>query len=167
MWWVSENLCSFGIISDHRFLMLMKTGWPEYYILSPSTISYDVRFMFACTQQHIVKMLQEYKGRVSFTTDTWTSPNHHSFIAFCVHMEHEGKLLTFPLDIVEVTRVSDHDIVSIYCTHSSLVTRQAHSCNCFCKNARRVWIIRQGMRMIAYLPCIGTYHCLGSWCNMQ
>ncbi|KAL4067459.1 putative AC9 transposase [Scleroderma yunnanense] len=46
----------------------------------------------------------EHGGKLNFTMDAWTSPNHQAFITFCVHLEHEGKLLTMPLDIIEVAK---------------------------------------------------------------
>lgn len=45
---------------------------------------------------------QEYEGKLSFATDAWTSPNHKAFVAITVHLEHEGKPLSFLLDLVEV-----------------------------------------------------------------
>ncbi|KAG1763906.1 hypothetical protein EV702DRAFT_951416, partial [Suillus placidus] len=37
--WVAESLRPFGIVKDQGFQSLMKTGRPEYYLPSPSTIS--------------------------------------------------------------------------------------------------------------------------------
>jgi hypothetical protein len=48
---------------------------------------------------------QEYPGRLSFGTDAWTSPNHRAFVAWVVHLQHEGELLSFPLDVYEVPEV--------------------------------------------------------------
>jgi len=50
-------------------------------------------------------MYQEYDGRLNFTTDAWTSPNHHAFVAVAVHLEHKGKPLCIPLDVIEVAKV--------------------------------------------------------------
>ena len=36
--------------------------------------------------------------------DAWTSPNHKAFVAFIVHMEHEGEPLSMLLDLVEVVK---------------------------------------------------------------
>jgi hypothetical protein len=99
----------------------MKTGRPEYYLPSPTTISHDVRLVFARTQQCIAKMLrvsdlmlnmretdltyQEYDGKINFTKDAWTSTNHRAFVAVLVHLEHNGVPLSLPLDIVEVAKV--------------------------------------------------------------
>ncbi|KAG2091017.1 uncharacterized protein F5147DRAFT_748161 [Suillus discolor] len=66
-------------------------GKPEYYIPSPSTISRDVRL--------------EYDGKINFTTDAWSSPNHRAFVAFSVHLEHNGIPLSLPLNIIEVAKV--------------------------------------------------------------
>ncbi|KIK77422.1 hypothetical protein PAXRUDRAFT_166906, partial [Paxillus rubicundulus Ve08.2h10] len=76
------------------FKSLMKTGRPEYYIPSLETVSADNTY-------------QEYEGQISFTTDAWTSPNHRAFVAFSMHLKHEGIPLTFPLDVVEVVKVSN------------------------------------------------------------
>ncbi|KAG0691842.1 hypothetical protein DFH29DRAFT_986087 [Suillus ampliporus] len=38
--WVCESVWPFDIVKDHGFMSLMKTGWPKYYILSPSKVSY-------------------------------------------------------------------------------------------------------------------------------
>ncbi|KIK76816.1 hypothetical protein PAXRUDRAFT_168183, partial [Paxillus rubicundulus Ve08.2h10] len=81
------------------FQSLMKMGQPEYYIPSPETIKRDVK--------RVAKTLREYEGQISFTTDAWTSPNHRAFVAFSMHLEHEGVPLTFPLDVVEVAKVSN------------------------------------------------------------
>ncbi|KAF8869378.1 hypothetical protein BD779DRAFT_1614497 [Infundibulicybe gibba] len=39
--WVAENAHPYNIVSDRGFRSLMKTGRPEYYIPSPSTVSHD------------------------------------------------------------------------------------------------------------------------------
>jgi hypothetical protein len=56
--WVSESTRPFKIVKDRGFQSLMKTGWPGYYIPSPSTVSRDVRMVFAHTRQRIANMLQ-------------------------------------------------------------------------------------------------------------
>ncbi|KAF8326248.1 hypothetical protein F5887DRAFT_900191, partial [Amanita rubescens] len=45
--WVSESVRPFKIVADRGFQFLMKTGRPEYYIPSPTTVSRDVRLVFA------------------------------------------------------------------------------------------------------------------------
>ena len=40
--WVCTYLCLFDIVSDLYFLSIVKTGCPEYYVPSLSTVSQDV-----------------------------------------------------------------------------------------------------------------------------
>lgn len=100
--WVAESKCPFNTVSDRGFQSLMKTGRPEYYIPSPSTVSRDVKKVFVNMQKRIVKMLREHDGALSFATDAWTSPNHRAFVAVTVHFEKDGVPICMLLDIVEV-----------------------------------------------------------------
>ncbi|KAG2052099.1 hypothetical protein BDR06DRAFT_983285 [Suillus hirtellus] len=103
--WVSKSLHPFEIVEDKGVQSLMKTERPEYYILSPSTVARDVQmsktYKITCTYQG-------YPGKVNFTTDGWTLPNHRAFVAVLVHLKLNGKPLTLPLDIIEVAKVHSH-----------------------------------------------------------
>ena len=59
--WVCECTRPFKIVKDPGFLVLMKTGRPNYYIPSPSTVAHDVKEVFAWTRNRIAKMLQVSK----------------------------------------------------------------------------------------------------------
>jgi hypothetical protein len=100
--WVAESKRPFKVVSDRGFQSLMKTGRPEYYIPSPTTVSRDVKQVFANARKRIGRMLQEYEGALSFGTDAWTSPNHRAFVAVTVHFEKDGESICMLLDIVEV-----------------------------------------------------------------
>ena len=56
--WVSESLRPFQIVSDQGFQCLMKTGRPGYYLPSPSTVSRDVKVVFAKARNRIAKLLR-------------------------------------------------------------------------------------------------------------
>ncbi|TFK60800.1 hypothetical protein BDN72DRAFT_741274, partial [Pluteus cervinus] len=88
---------------DTGFLRLMKTGRPGYYIPSSSTVSRDVKWIFARTRKRVARMLQEC-SRVNFQMDTWTSLNHKAYLGITVTFEHEGKITTLVLDLVEVAK---------------------------------------------------------------
>lgn len=47
-----------SIVEDEGFKVLMKTGRPEYYIPSRSTVARDVKFVFKKTRDRIAKLLQ-------------------------------------------------------------------------------------------------------------
>jgi hypothetical protein len=101
--WVAESLRPFKIVSDQGFQSPMKTGWPHYDLPLPSTVSCDIKTVFAQTHKRIVKLLQvchdqfqfvwpnnmahklqEHDGKLNFATDCWTSPNHCAFMAMTV-----------------------------------------------------------------------------------
>ena len=56
--WMSEAKRLFSIVKDRGFVSLMKTGRPSYWLLSPSTVSHDVKKVFARVRQRIAKMLR-------------------------------------------------------------------------------------------------------------
>ena len=56
--WVAENLRPFKIVSDKRYLSLMKTGRPGYYVPSPETVSRDSKMAFVNCRKRIAKILQ-------------------------------------------------------------------------------------------------------------
>ncbi|KAG2114231.1 uncharacterized protein F5147DRAFT_743971 [Suillus discolor] len=89
------SLHPFDIVKDCAFQSLLKTGRPDYYIPSPSTVLCD----------RVTTMLQEYNSKINFTTDSWSSPNHHALVTFSAHFEHKGEPLSIPLDVVEVGKV--------------------------------------------------------------
>ena len=128
---MSESLRPFAIVEDRGFKSLMKTGRPEYYLPSKSTVSRDVRLVFVNVRKRMAKMMQvsryytqslaatilnilpqEYEGNLNFATDAWTSPNHKSFVAVSVHFEHRGKPMCIILYVVEVAKVTYLLIVS-------------------------------------------------------
>ena len=105
MRWVAESKRPFKIMEDCGFQSLMKTGRPEYYIPSVTTVSQDVKKVFVNVRKRMAKMLQEYEGELNFATDAWTSSNHKAFVAVTVHFEANGTPMCILLDIVEVAEL--------------------------------------------------------------
>lgn len=133
--WVSESLRPFKIVSDRGFKSLMKTGRPEYYIPSPSTVSRDIRLVFANVRKQMAKMLQEYKGTLNFATDAWTSPNHKAFMAVSVHFEQNGQPICLILDVVEVAKIRTHLSNKVHqLTPRLQVTFWCQSCSGVCED---------------------------------
>ena len=56
--WVLENARPFSIVADYYFLCLMMSGRPGLYVPSLSTVSRDVKLVFAKTCERIAAMLQ-------------------------------------------------------------------------------------------------------------
>jgi hypothetical protein len=47
---------------------------------------------------------QSFSGKLNFATDTWTLPNHKAYVALTVHLEHNRKLLSMLLNVIEVPK---------------------------------------------------------------
>jgi hypothetical protein len=103
--WITENNRPANIINDHELRDLLTAGRPSVDLLSNNTISRDINTSFEKCQERIAKLLKEHPGRLHFATDAWMSPNHHAFVAWTVHLEYEGAMLCFLLDIFELPEV--------------------------------------------------------------
>ncbi|KAG1806027.1 hypothetical protein EV424DRAFT_1329888, partial [Suillus variegatus] len=102
----NENNRPVNIINDRALRDLLLSGRPNIELPSHFTITRDIRASFEKCQERIGTLLQEHDGRLHFATDAWTSPNHRAFIAWTVHLEHQGEMISFLLDIIEVAEVS-------------------------------------------------------------
>jgi hypothetical protein len=48
----------FSIVEDKGFNTLMKTGWPNHYILKRQTVARDVKQVFKKTRKRVQKLLK-------------------------------------------------------------------------------------------------------------
>jgi hypothetical protein len=100
--WVAENNCPTNIVSDPELINLLTTGRPNLKVPSPNTIRRDVKATYVKCHECIAKLLQDHPGHIHIVTDVWTSTNHRVFVIWTVHFDHEGCMLAFLLDFVEV-----------------------------------------------------------------
>jgi hypothetical protein len=63
--WVAESQRPIGIVADRGFQCLMKTGRPQCYIPSPTTVSRDIKKVFASARKRMAKMLQVSMSAIS------------------------------------------------------------------------------------------------------
>jgi hypothetical protein len=100
--WVAESNRPANITNDPELINLLTTGHHHLKVPSPATVRRDITAAYLKCRERISKLLQDHPGRVHFATDAWTSTNHYAFVAWTVHLEHDGVMLAFLLDIVEV-----------------------------------------------------------------
>ncbi|KAG1734951.1 uncharacterized protein EDB91DRAFT_1056620, partial [Suillus paluster] len=84
---------------------LLCAGRPNIELSSSDVLSRNIKVAFEKCSEHIGKLLCDHPGRLHFAMDAWTSPNHRAFVAWTVHLECEGKMFPFLLDIIEVAKV--------------------------------------------------------------
>ncbi|KAG6807073.1 hypothetical protein H0H92_008924, partial [Tricholoma furcatifolium] len=100
--WCAESSRPMKIVRDCQFTMLILAGRPTTTIPSPTTVSRDIKAAFEACRSQIDNILWKHEGHVHFATDAWTLPNHRAMVAWTVHLHHEGNILVFLLDILEV-----------------------------------------------------------------
>jgi hypothetical protein len=100
--WVAENNRPASIIADPELVDILTSGRPHIKVPTPNTVRRDVKAAYAKCRGRITKLLHDHLGRIHIATDAWTSTNHHAFVAWTVHLEHDGCMLVFLLDIMEV-----------------------------------------------------------------
>ncbi|KAJ6473782.1 hypothetical protein C8R45DRAFT_835183 [Mycena sanguinolenta] len=101
--WIAEANLPLKIVEDRELRELLGAGRPGFNIPSRRTIALFIHHDISATRNR--SWMQEYPGRISFATDAWTSPNDRAFVAWTVHLQHEGHPLVFLLDIYEVPEV--------------------------------------------------------------
>ncbi|KAH9955195.1 hypothetical protein BC827DRAFT_1141926, partial [Russula dissimulans] len=89
--WVAENNHPANIVSDPELVNLLMTSCPNLKVPSPNTVWCDVKATYTKCYEWIATLLQDHPGCIHVATNAWT-----------VHLEHEGSMLAFLLDFVEV-----------------------------------------------------------------
>ncbi|KAF5366396.1 hypothetical protein D9758_009756 [Tetrapyrgos nigripes] len=100
--WITESVRPLHIVEDRKLRELMLSGRPQASFPRRKRVAEDIKTAFEHCSERIVTLLKEYPGQISYATDAWTSPNHRAFVAWTVHLQHQGKPLVFLLDIIEV-----------------------------------------------------------------
>ncbi|TFK79359.1 hypothetical protein K466DRAFT_570280 [Polyporus arcularius HHB13444] len=108
---VTYSIRNHTAMEARSFVMLMKTGWRQYQLPSPSTVSRDVQQVFLRCCKRIMKMHQVCITIAKAALQSMTYETSQNFldiakskalIVFAVHLHHDGKLLSFLLDVIEV-----------------------------------------------------------------
>ncbi|KAJ7310185.1 hypothetical protein DFH08DRAFT_691325, partial [Mycena albidolilacea] len=117
-------------LTEAELRHILAAGRPEYSLPRRRIVARDLHAAYERSREYVMNLLQEYPGRLSFGTDAWTSPNHRAFVAWIVHLQHEGELLSFPLDVYEVPEVRDpfQSILLILFSNIVLVAHRGGSC---------------------------------------
>ncbi|KAG6423642.1 hypothetical protein SASPL_114044 [Salvia splendens] len=97
----------FLFVEREGFLSFMRLVCPQFQIPSRQTIRTDCVQLFLEEKQSLVKLFQKRgMGRVSITTDCWTSVNNNSFI--CVTAHYIGKDWVLHKKIISFSQIDSH-----------------------------------------------------------
>ncbi|KAG6397244.1 hypothetical protein SASPL_143410 [Salvia splendens] len=109
------GLCKMILLDELPFLFVEREGFqyfmrlvcPQFQIPSRQTIRSDCVQLFLEEKQSLVKFFQRRgMGRVSITTDCWTSLNNNSFI--CVTAHYIGKDWILHKKIINFSKIDSH-----------------------------------------------------------
>ncbi|KAF8874618.1 hypothetical protein BD779DRAFT_1450826 [Infundibulicybe gibba] len=103
--WCAESNRPPHIVCDREFSILMKAGRPTTALPSATTVMRDIKLSFDICRTNIDNILKNHSGQVHFATDAWTSTNHRAYVAWTIHLHHQGSILTFALDMMELPEV--------------------------------------------------------------
>lgn len=92
-----------------------------------------------------------------FATDAWTSPNHRAFVAWMVHLHHEGHILTFLLDIIEVPKVCS---ILLLQYHLLIVVNQSHTGDALAQAFHKMLVEHGLTEKVSPTPTTSTVHSL-------
>lgn len=110
--WIVIDQHSFTTVNESTFLEFIQTLSPTVKIPSASSIKRSIDSFYLGEQKKIQKILQEIQGRISFTTDIWTSVSIKAFMVITAHfIDTEWKLQSIILDFVQIW---GHILVKIY-----------------------------------------------------
>lgn len=105
--WIARRHRPFAIVEDPELRAIFHMLFDKVEIPSRSTVSRDVREVFAATRKQIRSLLRAYPGRLHLGLDGWTSPNVFSFLGVTVHRVVEGKVKQFILDFIRYVAVTN------------------------------------------------------------
>ena len=101
--WIVVNQHPFTIVNEPAFLEFIKTFSPDAKIPSPTFIKKYIMEFYFSEQKKIQEILQEIPGRISFTTDIWTSVSMKAFLVITAHfIDTEWKLQSIIFDFVQI-----------------------------------------------------------------
>ncbi|KAF5372622.1 hypothetical protein D9758_005249 [Tetrapyrgos nigripes] len=110
--WITKSVRLLHIVEDRKLQELMLSGRLQASFPRRKRVAEDIKTAFEHCSERIVTLLKEYPGQISFATDAWTSPNHRAFVAWTIHLQHQGKLLVFLLDIIEVPKSHTGEVLT-------------------------------------------------------
>jgi Hermes transposase DNA-binding domain len=99
--WIVINQHPFTIVQEAAFIEFIKTFSPNAKIPAANAVKNNIMDFYLVEQEKIQEILQNTKGRISFTTDIWTSVSMKAFMVITAYyIDEEWKLQNIVIDFV-------------------------------------------------------------------
>lgn len=109
--WVVIHQHPFTIVEEPYFVSYIHSLHPSAKIPSADTIKSFISNVYEIDKEKVQNFLLNITGKISFTTDCWTSPSSKSFLSITAHfINKEWKLQHLILNFIEMvdTHTAEH-----------------------------------------------------------
>lgn len=101
--WVIMNQQPFTVVEEPSFIEFVHSLHPSALVPSADTIKRNIYNLYEVNVKKIKDILQMVPGKISFTTDIWTSPSTKSFLSLTAHfIDKEWKLRSVIVDFIQM-----------------------------------------------------------------
>ncbi|GBC07730.1 hypothetical protein RclHR1_07660006 [Rhizophagus clarus] len=101
--WIINNQHSFTVVEEPEFIILIQSLCPTAELISADTVKRSIMDLYISNKDQIQELLMEIPGKISFTTDIWTSPSTKAFLAITAHyVDKNWKLQNLLIDFVQI-----------------------------------------------------------------
>ncbi len=98
--WIARCQQPFAIVKDELLLDMLKMLYAKVEVPSGSTVSRDIKEIWAISKTEVASFLQSLKSAIHIAFDGWTGLNVISYLGVVVLFENEGALVSLRLDFV-------------------------------------------------------------------
>ena len=101
--WIVINQHPFTIVEEENFIDFVRDLNNDAIIPTADTIKNKIVNFYETDKEKIKSILQTVPGKISFTTDAWTSPSFKSFLSLTAHfIDKDWKLRSIIIDFVQM-----------------------------------------------------------------
>ena len=101
--WVIVSQQPFTVVEEPSFVEFAHSLHPDALIPSADTIKRNIFKLYEENIEKIKDILRKVSGKISFTTDIWTSPSTKSFLSLTAHfIDIEWKLQSVIVDFIQI-----------------------------------------------------------------
>ena len=101
--WIITSQQPFTVVEEPSFLDFVHSLHPSALIPSADTIKRNIFNLYETKIVKVKDFFQKVPGKISFTTDIWTSPSNKAFLSLTAHfINTEWKLQNIIVDFIQI-----------------------------------------------------------------
>ena len=101
--WIIVSQQPFTVVEEPNFIEFVHSLRPTALIPSADTVKRDISKLYETNIKKLRNFFQQIPGRISFTTDIWTSQSAKSFLSLTAHfINKKWKLQNVIVDFIQI-----------------------------------------------------------------